>query len=174
MGGCRSGSALRREVDAVRKLMVVLGCGNRLVAPSGPEWDVIHHDRRAHRPEVAVVHDLDVRPWPWADSSVDAIVARAVFEHLHIGLEESMAECWRILRPGGVLTGTMPKWGTEKAHGDPTHRRSIAGSTMRYFDPETREGAAATIYGMPPWRLVSVSLVAKGTSYAFKLMPRKP
>jgi SAM-dependent methyltransferase len=159
---------------AKARTLLVLGCGNRVMAAPGPDWRVINHDRRRHRPEVGCVHDLDVRPWPWGDDSVDAIVARAVFEHLKIGLEESMAECWRILRPGGVLTGTMPLWNTPKAHGDPTHRRAISEETMGYFDPATTVGRAALIYGRPAWELVGQSLVGKGSSsLSFKLRPRK-
>lgn len=154
------------------KTLLVLGCGNRLGEPA-EGWQVINHDRTHHRAEVNYVADLDVRPWPWADNSADAIVARAVFEHLHIGLEESMAECWRILKPGGILTGTMPLWNTEKAHGDPTHRRCITTLTMGYFDPSTKEGAAALIYEWHPWELLSQSLVGKKDSVRFKLRPRK-
>jgi len=155
------------------KRFLNLGCGNRIVEPPGPEWIVINHDRRQHRPEVTCVHDLDTRPWPWADASIDAIMASAVLEHLKIGLEESMAECWRILKAGGVLTVKIPLWNTPKAHGDPTHRRSVTELTMSYFDPETVAGNAALIYGMPPWELVQQSIVAKGTSVYAKMRPRK-
>jgi SAM-dependent methyltransferase len=155
------------------KQLLNLGCGNRILTAPASEWQVINHDRRAHRAEVSWVCDLDVVPWPLADNSVDAIVARAVLEHLKIGLEESMAECWRILRPGGVLTVQLPLWNTAKAFGDPTHRRCVTDLTMSYFDPETVVGKAALIYGMPPWELLEQAIVAKKTAVYAKLRPRK-
>ena len=45
-------------------------------------------------------------PWPWADSSVEAIYAHDVFEHLTGpgGVAPkiwAMNEAWRVLQPGG-------------------------------------------------------------------------
>lgn len=57
-------------------------------------------------------HDMDVdlrKPLPWADGSVDFVFTEHCVEHLFQreawGFFE---ECWRILRPGGVLRTTVP------------------------------------------------------------------
>lgn len=56
------------------------------------------------------VWDLMHMPWPWADSSVDEIFARDIFEHLpDKGL--TMDESWRVLRPGGLLHIIVPTVG---------------------------------------------------------------
>ena len=154
------------------KQLLNLGCGNRVVKPL-PGWSVVNHDRYQHRPDVNCVHDLNILPWPWADNSMDAIMARAVLEHLKLGLDESMAECWRILRPDGILTVKLPLWNTDKAHGDPTHRWSVSVMTMKYFDPATPAGKAALVYRLPPWELLQQSVIAKGSSVYCKLSPRK-
>ncbi len=92
------------------KVLVNLGCGDRVVNPPGPGWTVVNHDRTRHGRHVAVAHDLNQRPWPWADNSITAVVAWQVLEHLQISLGESFDECWRILKPGGELTVNLPLW----------------------------------------------------------------
>jgi SAM-dependent methyltransferase len=46
-------------------------------------------------------------PWPFADASFDAVVMGEVLEHL-IHDFFALAEVRRVLRPGGVLLGTVP------------------------------------------------------------------
>lgn len=49
---------------------------------------------------------------PFADSSFDRIVAAEVLEHLPDD-RRAMAELFRVLRPGGLVAVTVPRWGPE-------------------------------------------------------------
>lgn len=55
------------------------------------------------------LHDLSRRPWPFDTGSVEALLASHVLEHFdkHEG-RLFLRECWRILRPGGVLALAVP------------------------------------------------------------------
>ena len=119
---------------------LVLGCGNK------PKADAINHDIIKHRPEVVVAWDLNDRPWPWADCSFDMIFASAVLEHLRITLIESMAECWRILRPGGQVHLKVPYWNHRNSYADPTHYWRYDVTTFHFFDPDTKLGRQYGFY----------------------------
>jgi SAM-dependent methyltransferase len=89
-----------------------------------------------------VVHDLDITPWPWHNDEVDHIVAFDVFEHLgsqdYIWLRPWwfwLDECWRILRPGGILTMRLAGWNSSNSWRDPTHTRVFHYQTFHYWDP---------------------------------------
>ena len=58
-------------------MIVELGCG---VTPT--ERADIHHDRIRHADYIDVAWDLQDLPWPWADDSIDELIAIDVFEHL--------------------------------------------------------------------------------------------
>ena len=84
-----------------------------------------------------IVHDLRILPYPFEDNSVDKIVAAHVVEHLYV--DENilfMNECWRILKPGGVIEVIFPMWNSESAWVDPTHVRAIHPDQYKYFTPE--------------------------------------
>ena len=81
-------------------------------------------------PGVDVVHDLDVFPWPFDDQSQDEVWAPSIFEHVEDPIA-FMRECWRILKPGGLLHLVVPHWQSENAFTDPTHKRFL---TERSFD----------------------------------------
>jgi len=125
-----------------------LGCGN-VILPGA-----VNHDIRRHRPEIDVVHDLNVLPWPWADESFDLIVAQAVLEHLQITLIESMDECWRLLRPEGTLDLRVPWWQSDSSYRDPTHRWFFSLDTLEIFDPDTEYGRAYGFYTERKWRFL--------------------
>ncbi len=125
-----------------------IGCGNRLIAGA------VHHDRVKHRPEIDVVHDLNVRPWPWADKSFDQIVALAVLEHLDIDLVASLNECHRILRPGGQVVIKLPLQSGSNAYDDPTHRWFFTLNSLDQFCPETERGRDYGFYTPLKWRFV--------------------
>lgn len=98
-----------------------------------PGW--VNHDVAA-LPGIDCVHDLEVRPWPWADGSVDEIKIYDVLEHLHEFIP-SLEEIWRILRPGGICRVSVPYWNSWCAAADPTHRHTFHETTFQFFDPES-------------------------------------
>jgi predicted SAM-dependent methyltransferase len=103
-----------------------LGCGSDPRRPDTVNVDI------ADGPEVDVVHDLDVLPWPWADASVEGILGQDIFEHVGnpIGF---MTECHRVLQTGGELVLKVPHWGHQDAFTDPTHRRFCTEHTWDYW-----------------------------------------
>jgi predicted SAM-dependent methyltransferase len=96
----------------------------------------IHHDRIIHSPWIDEAHDLTVFPWPWADASSDGIIAIDVFEHLRdIEVQRWLDECWRILRPGGLLVMRLPAWTNPLSYRDPTHYRVFHEESFSYWEP---------------------------------------
>jgi SAM-dependent methyltransferase len=111
------------------RLSLNLGCGS-------DRLDGFVNVDIAALPEVDVVHDLDVLPWPWKDGSVQQILAQDVFEHVAnpIGF---MTESHRVLEPGGLLTLKSPHWRHRDAFTDPTHRRFCTEHTWDYWIKDT-------------------------------------
>ncbi len=103
-----------------------LGCGSE-----GRTSGVVNVDRVA-LPNVDIVHDLDVTPWPFESDAYDRIKAQDVFEHVDdpIGF---MTECHRVLKPGGELLIKSPHFRHQDAFTDPTHRRFCTEHTWDYW-----------------------------------------
>ena len=86
----------------------------------------------ANLPEVDVVHDLDVGPWPIETASAERIDAKDVFEHVANPIV-FMTEAHRVLEPGGVLHIRTPHYRSRDAFTDPTHRRFPTEHTFDYW-----------------------------------------
>ncbi len=104
-----------------------LGCG------TVPTPGYVHHDRQKHSQHIDVAHDLDQLPWPWRDQSCEEILGLDVFEHLHLMPADWMRECYRLLRPGGLLRLRVPIFGTPWHLIDPTHVRGFHPLNFDYF-----------------------------------------
>lgn len=143
-----------------------LGAGNATRA------DAVNHDRVKHRPEISVAHDLNVRPWPWKDSTFDLVIAHSVLEHLALDLVESLDECWRILKPEGLLYVKGPYWKCDQAFSDPQHRWQWAPAVFDYFDPETESGKQYGYYTTRKWRIEEAAKLT-GTAIHITLRVRK-
>lgn len=121
---------------------LLIGCGSRRQKINfkkeeenvGLEWQEIDGEivtldiNPDHKPNV--VWDLNIRPLPFDDNSFDEICAFEVLEHLgkqgdYKGFFEEFSEYWRILKPDGILSGTVPHWDTKWAWGDPSHTRVL-------------------------------------------------
>lgn len=88
---------------------------------------------------VDVVHDLNIVPWPFDDGVFNEVHAYEVLEHLGqqgdaIAFFDHFYEAYRILRPGGLLVGSVPSWDSLWALGDPSHRRVINEGSLRFLD----------------------------------------
>jgi len=104
-----------------------LGCGIR------PTSGYVHHDRRRHAQHVDITHDLENLPWPWEEECFEEILALDVFEHLHLMPAQWLAECYRILKPNGVLKLRVPIFGGPWHLWDPTHVRGFHPKNFEYF-----------------------------------------
>src|ERR1051325_5322912 len=91
-----------------------LGCGRRRVE-GAVNIDVTEETR----PDV--VHDLNVRPWPFPDDSFDEGLAHDVVEHLGETIA-TREEVPRVCRHGARVLMTVPHFSCSNAFTDPTHR----------------------------------------------------
>lgn len=106
-----------------------LGAGDR------PRPDsTIRHDRTRHSDHIDTAWDLDVTPWPWADDSMDGVIAIDVLEHLRLDIADWMDELWRITAPDGTVELRLPAWDNPMSWRDPTHRRVFGEHTLHYWD----------------------------------------
>lgn len=112
----------------IQKPCLHLGCGIERLEGA------VNHDLERHSPHVDVTHDLDVTPWPWGDGEFASIVALDVVEHLRVDVSVWLDQCWRILRPGGLLYVRVPSHRHDNAFIDPTHRRFFTPHTFDYWD----------------------------------------
>jgi SAM-dependent methyltransferase len=83
----------------------------------------------AHFPDKII--DLNYLDWPLESSFFDEVHAYEVLEHLgrqgDVGsFFNTFYEIWRVLKPGGILAATVPRWDSMWAWGDPSHTRVIS------------------------------------------------
>jgi SAM-dependent methyltransferase len=122
-------------------------------------------------PPADVITDLRL-PWPWPDSSVEAIYSHDCFEHLP--QIHTMNEAWRVLRPGGKLDLAVPAVALADgrvnpgAFCDPTHVSFWSLDTRYYFceewnNPQGERGRLGPHYGIKAlfrgtWKLTEYGL----------------
>ena len=90
--GCRSGALTRHFLE-----------GNEVVGLDVDRAALAKAEALGIEPVKADVE----QPLPFADASFDAVVAGELLEHLQLP-EALVAEALRVLRPGGVLVGSVP------------------------------------------------------------------
>jgi SAM-dependent methyltransferase len=100
----------------------------------------------------------DALQLPFADGTFDRIIAAEVLEHIPAD-EAAMAELARVLRPGGLVAVTVPRWGPEQvcwALSDAYHQ--VEGGHIRIYRKSQLRS-----------RLESVGLRQVGRHYAHAL-----
>jgi hypothetical protein len=152
-------------MQAALGLRLNLGCGSDIL----PGY--VNHDARRHRPEVDIVHDLRLLPWPWQSDSAAEIRLLDVVEHLP-EVVPVLDECWRVLEPGGILHLRVPHYQHENAWLDPTHRRAFHRDSFDYFDPDTALGNKYGFYTEHKWHIVHKEVNRDG-NIVVDLRPRK-
>jgi predicted SAM-dependent methyltransferase len=110
-------------------LRLNIGCGTNTL----PGW--INIDHYARQP--GVVEDIDATDMPYADGSVDAVLAEHVLEHFSFAEERLVwREVARVLRPGGTFTLEVPdfEWvcTTFLAANDDWREFYVVGATDHY------------------------------------------
>lgn len=85
-----------------------LGCGinphkqANVVMDINPIINELSEDIEKH------VYDLNQKPYPFEDCSIDEIYCTQVLEHLKIHTFEFLQECYRILKPNGKIHLELP------------------------------------------------------------------
>jgi SAM-dependent methyltransferase len=97
-----------------------------------------------------VVHDLEVRPWPFADNRFRDVYAFDVIEHLD-DFFGAMEEVHRICMSGARVHISVPHFSSRNAYTDPTHRRFFGITSMDYLEA----GHALCFYTGARFRVVS-------------------
>lgn len=120
-------------------------------------------------PGVDIVHDLNVHPWPIADSTVEQAKAWHIVEHIPpVAVTEKgtrrpfiefMDECWRVLRVGARMDVETPFGSSDGYLHDPTHCNPCDEVTFEHFDPAFRRYQT---YQPKPWRIVSLRWMRDG------------
>lgn len=125
-----------------------IGCGH--IIKEG--W--VNHDIAA-LPGVDVVHDLEVFPWPWADSEFQEVHMDNVLEHLG-DVTRAMEELYRIMAPGGVVFIGVPYWNSFEAWGDPTHKNLFSEEKFEFYDPTTWRGKEREYYSKAKFKIQEI------------------
>jgi len=94
--------------------------------------------------------DLRKHDWPWADESVDGIASHHCFEHFDaVDLQEVLRECYRILKPGGVLRCSVPDASFYRRVHPEDNRENcerLFGEPLRHAGYETMMGWSLFLY----------------------------
>ena len=106
-------------------------------------------------PNVDIVHDVEVFPWPLPDECVKMALASHLLEHINphkFGFVNFMNEVWRVMKPGGEFAIVVPHGSSQGFIQDPTHCNPCNEATWDYFCPD-RPSRLWTIYEPKPWRV---------------------
>lgn len=103
-------------------------------------------------PEIDVQGTMDALPF--ADNTFDRIVLDHVLEHAEAPLE-TLAECWRVCEPNGIIEITVPHGMTARYQRDPTHKTSF---TLRSIEHFVRDSGLPAWYGDARFEIIEQTI----------------
>ena len=114
-----------------------------------------------------VVHDLDVRPYPFESDSFDQVLMQDVIEHVESPIDV-MEELHRVCRAGARIQLRTPHFSSVLAYGDPTHRHyfsrlaieSLAEPRFAHYTPTRFRIVQITLDLWFPFRLLGIGRLA--------------
>ena len=167
---------------------LLIGCGMdraKRIQVKYPEWQHLTTMDRNPRCEPDLLHDLTEYPWPISDDSFDEIHGYEVCEHVtgRQGEEKPFfqffSEAWRVLKPNGIFAGTVPRFDSIQAFGDPSHSRVINEVTLWFLSQQSYiEGVGS--FAISDFRAIYradfeiLATTRMGDSLVFELKAMKP
>jgi len=112
--------------EGLSNIKINLGSGGR------PCSGYINVDKNPKAPDVDVVHDLDIYPWPFDTESIDEVLMSQCLEHL-VDHNRAMKEIHRVLKKGGISRISVPHFTWQYAFQDPSHRHFFGFNTFFYY-----------------------------------------
>lgn len=109
-------------------IILNLGCGRKKMANS-INVDITNDTS----PDI--VHNLNVRPWPFPDNHFTEVHAYDVIEHLTDVLG-TVNELYRVCQNGAMINITVPHYSSSNAFTDPTHQHYFGWFSFDYFTGE--------------------------------------
>jgi len=79
-----------------------------------------------------LVHDLNIMPYPFADNSIEEIIADNILEHLD-DVVVVMEELYRVCRNGAIIKISLPYYKSSGAFSDPTHKHFFTENSFQCF-----------------------------------------
>lgn len=104
--------------------------------------------------------DIATQQIPFSGGTVDEVYISGVLEQIagNEGLIHAMNECYRVLKPGGVMTVVVPNARYAIAHRDPMDVRKFTREMFEYFRSGTREFKLyGSVYGFCGWTDITVT-----------------
>jgi len=83
-----------------------------------------------------VVHDLNIFPYPFPDTSAEEIILDNVLEHLD-DVVRVMTELYRLCQPGALVKISVPYFKSNSAFTDPTHQHFFSETSFKYFTADS-------------------------------------
>lgn len=152
-----------------------LGCG-RLKKDGYINIDKTQYiDGRGNKMVDNVV-DVEKEALPFADNSIDEILADNVLEHIG-NIEFVLNECHRVLKKEGKMVGIVPLAGTVEDFKDITHKRHFIKETFSYICGVGEAMANRPYhpryadYGILPWNEIEIKV--ENNLIYFIISPRK-
>ena len=119
-----------------------------------------------------VVHDLNLRPWPFPDNHFREVIASDVIEHLD-DVMATLEEIHRVSRDGAIVHLTVPHFSSGNAYIDPTHKHFFSYSTLDCFT----EGDAHSFYTNARFRYLHRQIIFRPTllnKIVWRIVKRRP
>jgi len=126
-------------------MKINIGSGNSKV----DGFITIDYDRTSN-PDYCLNIETDVLPF--ADNTVDAVLAHHILEHLGEGYFYCLQELYRVCKHGAIINIRVPHPRNDAYIADPTHRRPITPLGLQLFSKKfnklcKQQGAASSLLG---------------------------
>jgi ubiquinone/menaquinone biosynthesis C-methylase UbiE len=110
-------------------------------------------------PNVDIVHDLNIFPWPIEDNTFDEIICQDTIQ-LFDNVIKIMEEIHRVGKPGAILKIRTPHFSHPNSFRDPMHKWHFTIDTFDYFTEDFRY----PIYTDKKYRMIkkNLSLIEDG------------